>query len=758
MTKVEIVKAIAKNNSEPIQGKCPRLILHWTKSDGTIVNKDVLTGEMVEEIVNVRNYEYIRREAVDYIYPKKQRESWYAAIHEMDGQEVLELATISIEANRTGGPKKWKYDNWGSYLVDRVFLFKGSPEIYYENGVQYYPESIKKYNKTFVDSYLWCLDKVSMNYHAAKELYKFTKFDRNYWSDTGEMTYIWQFKEWYKKSCALLPAKKSAMDVFMENLVLPEVNFDKYPLHTYIDEDRYWCTSDLANSKMFRLDVVDGWAVIRMFHRYRKVEHTKVDIQYSKERSEKGYLEDKKAMSENIRILIDPKGKVGIYEKWGDGFRRTPKSPNTALGYNADKNIGYDNFEAMKDFQPLKYLAPIAAELEYREKIRLILDCLRHPVLEQLYKAGYKNIARTVDKDSCVGAELKEMFGIEKETKTPILKLFGVNSYQLKKIDEMLALNENGGERGGTWIIRQYLIKAIKSLTGKDAINGLSNQDTDKYFEIAKVAILSSVWEEDLLYTIGANGEPIGRAYGTYGYYRHRTYDAPLTEEARKKMIKIIWNLCKCDEENLRLYADTVRLFCSLPRELRPQIEVSDIDNIRTLHAIHDDFVQINNEYREEIRRARAEKEQLETSEGFRKRWKPTVERYGKENDEFIITAPSIPAELTTEGSRLGHCVGSYLRRVATSSTTILFLRRKEAPDTPFYTIEIEGDEKNKYPRCIQIHGLGNRWLGNNPEAIPFVKEWLEEKGINYNAELLLCASTGYFGDGPYLDGTPYGL
>ena len=754
MTREEIVKAIAKNNVEPIQGKCPRLILHWTKSDGTIVNKDVLAGEIIDDIVHIRNYDYLRREAVDYICPKKQRESWYANIHEMDGQEVLELATISIEANRTGGPKKWKYDNWGSYMTDRVFLFKDSPEIYYANGAQYHPESIRKYNKTFVDSYLWCLDRVAMNYHGARELYKFTKFDRTYWSDTGEITYIFQFKEWYKKSCVATPAKKSAMDAFMENLVLPEVNFDKYPLRPCEDDGRYW-RFDLTNSKMFRLDVVDGWAVIRMFHRHKKAEQTKIDIQYSEERSDKGYLEDKKAMTEDIRILIDPKGKVGIYERWGKGFRRTPKSPNTALGYNTNKNIGYDNFEAMKDFQPLKYLAPIAAELQYREKIRLILDCLRHPVLEQLYKAGYKNIARTVDKDSCVGAELKEMFGIEKETKTPILKLFGVNSYQLKKIDEMLVLDKNGAEYCGTWIIKQYLIKAVKSLTGKDAINGLSNQDTDKYFEIAKAAISSSTWKEDLFYITGANGEPISH---TYGYYRPRAYDAPLTEDERKKMIKIIYNLCKCNEENLRLYADTVRLFCCLPRELRPQIEINDIDDIRTLRAIHDDFVQINNEYHEEIRRARAEKEQLETSEGFRKRWKPTVERYGKENDEFIITAPSLPAELTTEGSRLGHCVGSYLRRVATSSTTILFLRRKEAPNTPFYTIEVEGDEKNKYPRCIQIHGFGNKWLGNNPEAIPFVKEWLEEKGITYGKSQLLSLSQGYSCGSNFLDGTPYGL
>ena len=39
------------------------------------------------------------------------------------------------------------------------------------------------------------------------------------------------------------------------------------------------------------------------------------------------------------------------------------------------------------------------------------------------------------------------------------------------------------------------------------------------------------------------------------------------------------------------------------------------------------------------------------------------------------------------------HCVGSYVQKVADGKTTILFLRRASAPDEPFYTMEVIGNQ-----------------------------------------------------------------
>lgn len=64
----------------------------------------------------------------------------------------------------------------------------------------------------------------------------------------------------------------------------------------------------------------------------------------------------------------------------------------------------------------------------------------------------------------------------------------------------------------------------------------------------------------------------------------------------------------------------------------------------------------------------------------------------------FVRIAES-PDELIEEGKALHHCVGTYVDRVAKGLTTILFIRKEEAPDVPFYTMEF------KEGRVTQLYG-----------------------------------------------------
>ena len=58
------------------------------------------------------------------------------------------------------------------------------------------------------------------------------------------------------------------------------------------------------------------------------------------------------------------------------------------------------------------------------------------------------------------------------------------------------------------------------------------------------------------------------------------------------------------------------------------------------------------------------------------------------EKDGLIIRLPVDGGELVAEGEYLHHCVGGYADRMAESKTTIFLIRRAEAPDTPFFTLE----------------------------------------------------------------------
>ncbi|MFI3254414.1 MAG: PcfJ domain-containing protein [Eubacteriales bacterium] len=65
-------------------------------------------------------------------------------------------------------------------------------------------------------------------------------------------------------------------------------------------------------------------------------------------------------------------------------------------------------------------------------------------------------------------------------------------------------------------------------------------------------------------------------------------------------------------------------------------------------------------------------------------------DQYYFEKGNFFIMAPEKLLDLVREGSMLKHCVGgTYVEHMAAGDTVILFLREKERPTKPYYTIEI---------------------------------------------------------------------
>ena len=76
--------------------------------------------------------------------------------------------------------------------------------------------------------------------------------------------------------------------------------------------------------------------------------------------------------------------------------------------------------------------------------------------------------------------------------------------------------------------------------------------------------------------------------------------------------------------------------------------------------------------------------------------------KYNIELEGWFIRIAESAGEITNEGKMLEHCVGGYAQRHMSGATTILFLRRCEAPETPVYTIQMDGD------KMVQIHGYRN--------------------------------------------------
>ena len=93
---------------------------------------------------------------------------------------------------------------------------------------------------------------------------------------------------------------------------------------------------------------------------------------------------------------------------------------------------------------------------------------------------------------------------------------------------------------------------------------------------------------------------------------------------------------------------------------------------------------------------------------------------YGKpvfESDGLIIRGAQNATELREESAALGHCVRTYVDKVCRGDCAILFIRKAEAPEKPYYTLEI-----NKDGKVVQCRGQRNCSMTEEVEA--FVELW----------------------------------
>lgn len=98
---------------------------------------------------------------------------------------------------------------------------------------------------------------------------------------------------------------------------------------------------------------------------------------------------------------------------------------------------------------------------------------------------------------------------------------------------------------------------------------------------------------------------------------------------------------------------------------------------------------------------------------------------YENEDFDFCVVLPTGPNDLVIEGVELRHCVKTYVDRVAMGKTNIVFIRKKDEKDKPFFTVEVTND------RVIsQVHGLCNRNADTEPDMVEFVSRWARNKRL----------------------------
>ena len=316
----------------------------------------------------------------------------------------------------------------------------------------------------------------------------------------------------------------------------------------------------------------------------------------------------------------------------------------------------------------------LAAERHNKNPIYFLEYHARYPVVEFLWKAGYRNIVHN------------RVFGMSKENRNAIrwerkklkdcfkfplriLKLMPPEEWKLDDVQRANYLWKNYGER----ITDAEMQTALQSRTDVQSLTGAM-----PYAGIGKI-----------LKYIQKQTEKRKEEKG------HTTYTPEGIIRAYRDYLQ------ECEQLHFDLH-DREILF---PKDL---VAAHD----RTMKQI---AFEKNKADQEKFQKAVEKLEKFAWSEG-----------------EFFIRPAREQMELTAEGKALHHCVGGYIRDMAEEKTAIFFLRKANEPDKPFYTLELQ---KKRVIQCRTEH---NASYDRNQDVKNFVDMWMEKvvkKGGNKKAK-----------------------
>jgi hypothetical protein len=382
---------------------------------------------------------------------------------------------------------------------------------------------------------------------------------------------------------------------------------------------------------------------------------------------------------------------------------------------------------AVEDFNPenskgtkLEYFGEILSEINIEHRGLAIWAFIKWDITEKMFKSEFKEfmkeiLNRSIDINPI--NYLENQFGKFSGDKN-IYKNLGINKYQasvvINNIDENLDYSYNK---------LSYILFTKIILSGTQYYSPYSflHHYSDEHINIANI-----------------DNETFDKVYNLVKQFDHKDYRTTYFIRVFSKISSLygtktlftmentlleIWE--KIAKENPRdsFVRSTTSFMARYADYLEMVSKVNDTVNfkasfksIEDIPKMHDAVCIVYNLQRDKVN----EQKFIRNIE----KW----EKWNFEDDEFAIIAPKKPADLAKEGLELHHCVKSYIENVSNGFTNILFLRRKNEIDKPFYTIEISNSGSIE-----QIHGFANCNIDTNPEIIPFLENWIKNKKLKRN-------------------------
>ena len=386
---------------------------------------------------------------------------------------------------------------------------------------------------------------------------------------------------------------------------------------------------------------------------------------YQKKKTGRGYVErqfriencnGKLVITEEARGLADKpgamwshwiygreRGNYGITQTWWDKMGDSCVTLLQRRFFLYTGNLSELDLDERQE-RLLKEIVKLAPECEWSFVLRS-LRCERGDVIEHILAAGLTTAAREY-----VTCTFYQVY--TDDTQRNLHRYFGITPQQLAYLKEV-----NGG-----W--RSIL------LLQKDTEEALRAQDL-KLLEMNVSTANANEWE-----AIRRFGLPIRHVTKLLGDRKHHVMGKTLTK-----------------------YIDYLRMAIERGGDVHDEI----IYRNKRWEEFHDRYVEELNARRaeEQAKKRLAEcRKKARKFAGIKKDYSKNVALFSWEKGGYCIEVPKTYADIITEGQLQHHCVGAtdtYMERMANRQSFILFLRRVEDREKPYYTIEATTNEIKQF-------------------------------------------------------------
>jgi hypothetical protein len=350
-----------------------------------------------------------------------------------------------------------------------------------------------------------------------------------------------------------------------------------------------------------------------------------------------------------------------------------------------------------------------------------VYSLLVNQYTEGIAKSKLENIKRYITRELVHTGDFYEaimpLFGLSKYERTHgtnIIKDAGIPVHMAETVDELFGkYQDEVNDLGVHYKLIENTITSFKYIFST-CMSYFKSMNKEQFKELATMRVEKA--EKGFAnFRVGESEVILEKLVSMLGPKNIKSYMEYVFDE-----------LMESDTHFFNLYYDYITICGDLRdaynEDVTPRWKVRNVEELQMLHQELLTFMNCIIEENEQEELNEIDEVNTIKMEKVSKNWKKLCYK----EDGFEVIAPAKASDIAREGIALNHCVKSYIDDVMSGRTTILFIRKTDDIEKPFYTLEVRNN------RIRQCHGFNNCNVSKVEGLNDFILRYCKEKNVEY--------------------------